>query len=95
MTNLENKIDQKLKELKSEILEVEEEVEGVVGHWNFQVFLQRDFYCFKQKKRDLDFLVNMFANLTCYLKQEMEDFYVSVVQELKDLGIKLEEEIEL
>ena len=93
MTSLDNKIEQKLKELKSEILEVEEEVERVVGHWDFQDFLHRNELFCVEWRRDWDFVRNMFANLKCYVKQEMEDLYVLVVNELKDLGIKLREEI--
>ena len=94
MDILENKINQKLKDLENEILEVEEEVEGVVGHWDFQDFLQRETFWKNELKRDYDFRRSMFQNLSFYVEQEIEDFYVSVVQELKDLGIKLGDEIE-
>ena len=94
MVSLENKIDQKLKDLSNEILEVEEEVEDMVGHWNFQDFLHRETFWKKESRRDHFFLRDIFESLSFHVEQEMEDFYVSVVQELKDLGIKLGDEIE-
>ena len=91
MVQTESMITDKQNNLAVEIEEALEEVEESIGHFEFDEYSDK---WRKEMDQDRDFANNMLLNCRYYVEQEMEDLYVTVVQILKDTGIKLNDEIE-
>ena len=91
MIDTEEMIDKKISELKMEVQEVATEVKDLVGHWGYDGTNKwKDAF-----HSDYDLIRNMLdQGVRYHVEQEMEDLYVSIIQILKDTGIKLGDEIQ-
>ena len=89
LIKLENKPNEKIKELEVEIDEVAKEVHGVTGHW----IMDKNDNWENEKRVDRRFKTDMFVNLQYHVEDVLKKLNFSVLEELKEIGNQIGENV--